>query len=235
MKDEISGDTPDSEKNWLDQLPIRIKKKFWNADKIISLSAFMVSIATLLALMYQIRLSSEQNRLAQQQQELILKEQYASVLPYLELRTGTNNGNRLFELILSNNGVGPAFIEEIRIVYDENVYVGDPSDFLRTMLNSQDDSSQFFSYGKQTVTKGQVIPAGEQIAMITAYDLSATVKDRELLTQWFGRTPTGSEKAKVEIVYSSVYGEQWLLQGIGRIPKSISNKEGYLEETKADH
>ncbi len=72
-----TGDKPS--RRW----PIRIDKKFWNADKIISLSAFVVSIATLLALMYQIRLSGKQNELAQRQQELVRKQQYASVLPYL--------------------------------------------------------------------------------------------------------------------------------------------------------
>lgn len=229
MKEENPIDTLDSKKNWFDQLPIKFEKKFWNADKIISLSAFVVSIATLLALMYQIRLSGEQNRLAQQQQELIRKEQYASVLPYLELRTGTNNGNRLFEFILYNNGVGPAFIEEVRIVYDGNVYAGDPSVFLQTVIASEENISPF-PYGKHSILKGQVIPAGEQIVMLTAYDFSATAEDRERLVQWFGRPPEGSERARVEIIYSSVYGEQWLLSGIGRIPESVSDKASEIAE-----
>ena len=55
-----------------------MKKITWNADKVLSISAFVVSIATLLALLYQVRL-------AQNQVELVRKEQKASVLPYIEI------------------------------------------------------------------------------------------------------------------------------------------------------
>ena len=223
MKDEISGDTPDSEKNWLDQLPIRIKKKFWNADKIISLSAFVVSIATLLALMYQIRLSGEQNELAQKQQELVRKQQYASVLPYLELQIGTNNGDRLFELLLYNNGVGPAFIEEIRTVYNGQAYPGPPSHFYRAVMMPEDQDT--INLGLSNIHAGNLIPAGKETAMMTAYRHNSSSDERDRLVEWFGRPTEHPELARVEIVYSSVYGERWIVKGLGAIPEALPAKE----------
>ena len=209
-----TGDNPTNHR-W----PIRIDKKFWNADKIISLSAFVVSIATLLALMYQIRLSGEQNELAQRQQELIRKQQYASVLPYLELRIGTNNGNRLFEFMLYNNGVGPAFIEEVRTIYDGQVYPGPPSSFYREVILPDDKDT--ISLGISSIYKGNLIPAGRETAMLTAYDYSSTPADRDRLITWFGRPTDEPELARVEIIYSSVYGERWIVRGISAIPESL--------------
>ena len=55
-----------------------MKKLTWNSDKVLSISAFVVSIATLLALLYQVQL-------AQNQVELVRKEQKASVLPYVKI------------------------------------------------------------------------------------------------------------------------------------------------------
>ena len=199
--------------------PIRIDKKFWNADKIISLSAFVVSIATLLALMYQISLSGEQNELAQRQQELVRKQQYASVLPYLELRIGTNNGNRLFEFMLYSNGVGPAFIEEVRTIYDGQVYLGPPSSFYREVILPDDKDT--ISLGISSIYEGNLIPSGRETAMLTAYDYSSTPADRDRLLAWFGRPTDEPELARVEIIYSSVYGERWIVRGVGAIPESL--------------
>ena len=211
--------TPETEDKPSGQWPIRIEKKFWNADKIISLSAFVVSIATLLALMYQIRLSGKQNELAQRQQELVRKQQYASVLPYLELVVGQNNGDRLFEFLLYNNGVGPAFIEEVRIVYNDQEYSGSLLDFYRAVVLQKEDT--VVDLGTRGVYKGNLIPAGRLTAMLTAYDYSLTPEERDQLIEWFGRPTKDPELARVEIIYSSVYGERWIVRGIGAIPESL--------------
>lgn len=223
MKEDIPTNPSEAQETRSNQWPIRVRKKFWNSEKIVSLSAFVVSIATLLALMYQIRLSGEQNELARRQQELIRKQQYASVLPYLELRIGTNNGNRLFEFILYNNGVGPAFIEEIRTVYNGQVYLGPPFEFYRAVIMRE--SKDTIPLGVSNVIKGQVVPAEKEIAMLTAYSYSASPEDRDQLLKWFGRTNEELASARVEVVYSSVYGERWVIKGIGAIPESLPSEE----------
>ena len=222
MKENTPTEAHTSKKTPSNKSLIRLDKKFWNSEKIISLSAFVTSIATLLALMYQISLSGEQNELARRQQELVQKQQYASVLPYLEIRIGTNNGDRLFELVLINNGVDPAFIEEIRTIYDGQVYSGDPAIFYRTVITDNKDT---INLGIRSVNKGQVIPAGEEIAMLTAYSYNSSPEDRDKLFGWFARPTQEPELARVEVVYSSVYGERWVIKGIGAIPEFLVDEE----------
>ena len=222
MKENTPTEAHTSKKTPSNKSPIHFDKKFWNAEKIISLSAFVTSIATLLALMYQISLSGEQNELARKQQELVQKQQYASVLPYLELSIRTNSGDRLFEFILVNNGVGPAFIEEIRTIYDGQIYPGGPPTFYRAVIVQKD----YTIVGTQNINKGQVIPAGEKIAMLTAFADASSSKDRDRLIKWFGRPTQEPELARVEVVYSSVYGERWVIKGMGAIPESLVDEEG---------
>ncbi|WKN41960.1 hypothetical protein [Tunicatimonas pelagia] len=154
MKEEIPIAPPKPKKMWLKQLPISFEKKFWNSEKIISLSAFIVSIATLLALMYQIRISSEQN-------ELVRKQQYASVLPYVEIWPANRNSSH-FSLSLVNNGIGPAFINEVRVVYEGQVYKNDP----RTFYYSKIIKTDTIQFGYADIIKGQVLPPGEARTMI---------------------------------------------------------------------
>ena len=71
-----------------------MKKINWNADKILSISAFVVSIATLLTLLYQVQL-------AQNQVELVRVEQKASVLPYIEIWPQNQNSKSLLNFLLS--------------------------------------------------------------------------------------------------------------------------------------
>ena len=220
MKEDTPTDTHESKNTWLDQLPIGFEKKFWNAEKIISLSAFVISIATLLALMYQIRLSGEQNELARKQQELVRKQQYASVLPYLEIWIGTNSNDKLFDLRLRNNGVGPAFIEEISIVYDGQIYPGDPWMFYKTKIMQEDTIRMGFS----NITSGRVIPAREEIAMLNSY-ASSSEEDQSKFRKWFGRPIDRPELARVDVVYSSVYGERWVIKGFTGIPESLPGEE----------
>ncbi|MGB3777750.1 MAG: hypothetical protein WA960_05285 [Tunicatimonas sp.] len=57
--------------------------------------------------------------------------------------------------------------------------------------------------------------------MLTAYDYSSTPEERDQLIEWFGRPTKDPELARVEIIYSSVYGERWIVRGIGAIPESL--------------
>ncbi|MEQ9438257.1 MAG: hypothetical protein RIG62_04385 [Cyclobacteriaceae bacterium] len=205
MKEEVPTDTP--KKAWFQQLPLRIEKKFWNSEKIISLSAFVVSIATLLALLYQIRLSGEQNELSRQQQ-------YASVLPYVQVFTETRDPGH-FSVSLVNNGIGPAFIDEIRVVYDEQVYPGDLYSFNWEVIAKRD--TLYFTYSN--ITEGRVIPAGETIIMA---EVEGEPAMRDKLMYWFAYGSSGA-RAKIEVIYSSVYDEQWITSGIVAIPKLLSS------------
>ena len=189
----------------LPDVAANMKKITWNSDKVLSISAFIISIATLLTLLYQVRL-------AQDQVELVRKEQKASVLPYIEIWSNSNMG--FANLYLANNGIGPAFIEEISILFDNEVYRGDPASFYYDVVQQEDTIRILFA----TIKTGRVIPAGEKIEMIETTD---SQKDADLLKKWYGY----EGKVKVRIRYSSVYDDQWVTEGIGSIPTPLEMEE----------
>ena len=91
-----------------------MKKKFWNSDKILSLSAMFISLCTLIVFIYQT--------------ELIRVEQHKSVYPYLSLSNG-GSGNINYRYILENKGIGPAVLTSIKVTDSEGKVFDDIVDF----------------------------------------------------------------------------------------------------------
>ena len=42
-----------------------------------------------------------------------------------------------YELFLSNNGLGPAFIEEVKVIYQGKTYQMDPANFLKKEIKPE--------------------------------------------------------------------------------------------------
>lgn len=162
--------------------------KIGSSDKWLSILAIIASVGTLFTVVYQTN--------------LIRKQQYASVLPYLEIWNSQKSDS--YRLILVNNGIGPAFIEDVKIVYLDSVYQMDPAEFLSQEINKS-DSIRGFSYSN--IKKGRIIPSGTQIELLKK---SGDPKEVKRLWSWFsGNDPERKEVPEIEIEYSSVYGEKW--------------------------
>jgi len=166
--------------------------KFWSSDELLSLMAFLISLGTFAVFAYQTY--------------LIRKQQYASVMPYLALRVmEERNGNQVAtaQLILKNDGVGPAFIQDIRIFYQDSAYTQDPAAFYRSFIPS--DST---SVSTQTIDIGNVVPAGQNISLINApSEYTASVLD------------SISKSATLMITYTSVYDEAWQISSSNPTPQ----------------
>ena len=80
---------------------MNLKPKFWNSDKIVSISAILISLATMAIYLYQTH--------------LIKKQQNASVMPYIRIMYSFDNDR--FEVLVLNEGLGPAFIDEVNTYY----------------------------------------------------------------------------------------------------------------------
>ena len=117
-----------------------------NADRIVSISAIVVSLGTLFMIMYQTN--------------LIRKEQKASVMPNLSIGYGIHiEDNEVEESIrLSNRGVGPAFVREIRVIEGGKVFETDPLGYLL----AQDIYNRRKSTTVNRLLPGAVIPADER-------------------------------------------------------------------------
>lgn len=167
-------------------------KNFWTTDKLLSFTAIFISMLTLIVFLYQTN--------------LIRKQQYMSVLPYLELGnygTGTDN----YRFVLENNGIGPAIITHVEVKGKEGRKYRDIIDYVRDHLTETDSVNFYYS----NVVTGRLLPEKEQVEIITVNDGQERSSDRiyEILHQ---------EDLFIEIGFESVYGEQWIVDNKNRYP-----------------
>jgi energy-converting hydrogenase Eha subunit F len=159
--------------------------KKWKFQSLTGISALIVSILTLIGFTYEIQITR--------------KQQYASVLPYLQVRNlemYTPN----YKLSIINDGLGPAFIKSIKVIDDGTEYIGDPQAYLAAKNLNITDS---LVYTYSTIYTDRLIPPGKQIDMITAVGDD----DNALrLSNIFVR-----EGLNIQIEFESVFGERWIL------------------------
>lgn len=170
-----------------------MKKRFWNSDKFLSLFAVLLSVGTLLLFIYQTN--------------LIRKQQYASVYPYLEMGFH-QRGFEKMKYVLTNVGVGPALIEKIEIRTKEGAYEGYFSDFLMEMVERQGSDSIYFAF--TDIAAGKMIPAGESLELISCHNRYSSERMLELIDQY---------QVELNITYASVYGEVWYISSNTTVPE----------------
>lgn len=167
-----------------------------NSDRLFGIAAFLISIGTFCVYIYEAR--------------LLQKQQYASALPYLEMWNSRPTPG-IYKLQLVNNGVGPAFIKEVKVHYRGKVYQGDHVRFYHTVI-PRHERVRFLS---SNVTVGRVIPAGHSVDIIS---MDSPPTDVQRVYDLFGE-----DKARIEIVYGSVYEETWRLSGLEGTPEKLDD------------
>lgn len=174
-------------------------KKFWNADKIVSISAMVISLGTLVVISYQTALISNQT-------EMIRKEQRIAVMPYLGFDIIVPSENRV-ELKVSNSGLGPAFIKEAKVEYQGKEYVDDLKAFY---IDYFKPTNFFYNECKA----GTVIQSGETLTLF-GVNQSADPIDESMI----------NGEVIFKFTYESAYGEAWVLVPPSTIPISFSETE----------
>lgn len=156
--------------------------------------AFLISLGTFFLLYYQTKLTQ--------------KQQYASVLPYLEI---FNRGPRedAYSFCLANNGIGPAFVEQVEVHYRDSVFKVDPANFLYGQIYPQDTT---LSFVHTNLSERTLIPAG---AVLDLLQVEGSVKDAKKLRGLFGYG-----QARLHITYTSIYDEKWSVS-TGNAPEKI--------------
>ena len=169
---------------------VKKQKSKIKIEKLFTWLAFLVSVCTLYLFFYQT--------------SLMKKQQYASVLPFLSVGNTEKGGN--YSFLLTNDGIGPAFINEMNIHYKDSVYKNiDVNTFFLNVIREKDTlfkTSQDIIHS--TVRKGMLIPDGQTIQMLSLIKKAENfeIKQQQLRT-WL------NSKIKVEIIYESVYKEKW--------------------------
>jgi len=169
----------------------------WSAEKIMSISALFVSAISLFALFYQLNLAREEN-------ELIRKQQGASVLPHLsQWFSQTEEG---FKIVFGNKGVGPAFIKEVKLELKDTTFYNTDNLMNHLLKELYKKDSIAINASTSTFSKGYVLPANEiiEITHIKKPEFAKVFRD-------FLQTI----ELDYTVTYADVYGSEW----------SLSNKE----------
>jgi hypothetical protein len=187
----------------------------FNTDRIVSLSAMAVGVGSLFIIVYQTH--------------LIRQAQHASALPYLVFAINANDAG--IHVTLSNAGIGPALIDDIRVLYKGSEIEGDPHDFY---IAQRPGSDSALSINK--IMQGRLIPAGASMQMLGLdgerskgerggmflAELLHLFEVAEVARTWYaGVGAAGTEKAVIQITYSSVYGDSWRIRSDRLIPEPL--------------
>lgn len=167
----------------------------FSGEKILSLSALLISICTLFVFLYQT--------------SLIRKQQYLSVYPHLEMGnyyTGSLN----YTYGLRNTGIGPAIISEIRVKEKGKIVASDVAEYVSSKLEKKDS----VWYSHSNLAKGMLIPEKEDIELIAA--TGKTYHSAEKL-----HSILNNEDLMIEIEYKSIYEESWMATNHDRQPKKL--------------
>ena len=181
-----------------------MRLSFWNSEKLLSLSALLVSLLTLIVFVYQTN--------------LIRKQQYRSVFPYLIL-SNEASGSLDYKYLMINQGIGPAMIQSIEVIDSTGTSYESILDYVNTQISDKDS---IFFYNSD-IYAGRLIPAGDQIPLfgmvdetqLRKYGVKNTVKGTNRL-----RTILNSDDLIIKITYASIYDERWLLES-GALPISL--------------
>lgn len=173
------------------------KKRFWNSDKIVSLSAMAIALFTLVVLIYQ-------SNILGRQYDLTVKQQKASVLPYLAM--GPSNKGDQYSVFLQNKGLGPAFIKGFYFQQKDTVYFLD--NMLELYMGLTDNASDSLIDGiYASVYNGMVIAPGESLEIIAITGPPKGVTPAaNFLSSYFG-----GDSLKFIIEYESVFEDGWVL------------------------
>ena len=182
----------------------------WSTDRIVSLSAMAVGVCSLFITLYQTWLTRE--------------AQSASVLPYLTFGVVSNNDGAY--LTLRNDGLGPARLEAVQIHYKGRTTAIDPYDFY--LANRTGPQPTGLSVDR--VTPGRLLPANATILMVgvsgntdrltTLGEMLRLFTIADAPPSWLDELKArGGEKAVIDIVFSSVYGDRWRIRSDQQVPQ----------------
>ncbi len=157
-----------------------------NSQNILAVSVMLVSITAVIVAIFQAKIMKEQ-------QEIMHKDFEASLWPHIEL--GYNyNPQKHFEITVTNNGVGPAIIEEVQIKRGDE-YLKTWDDIMN--LIKADTSIQFGVSNSGIM--GTVISSGEDRKFFAVYGDTVAQALFEIYNE-----------LEFTICYKSVYDSYWL-------------------------
>ena len=182
-----------------------MENKKLNTDRILGISAMLISILTLAIFVYQTNIMRVQSKL--------------SVKPRLDFTTNQGGTDSLimFQEVLENKGLGPAIIDTIYINYEEQNYSMDIESFL------EDKFPKLLEYGylsqHATLGQGTTLTPDEERSLFV-YNLPA--ENLENVFDYLGISDIDDVPFDFEVVFTSIYeDEKWLVNNDESVPQKI--------------
>lgn len=177
----------------------KVKKTvLWKDERLLSITALLISVGTLLVFLYQTN--------------LVRKQQYMSVLPYLEFQNHATF-SKDFKLVLKNKGIGPALITSRNIVINGRKYDLDVGMYVEKHLVLEDS----VDYVMSNIRKGNLLSEKEGLELIALGPHTS----RSGVEKVHGLIYNDSLEFVVE--YASVYGERWQVSSKRSAPVKLDH------------
>ena len=173
-------------------------------DKVLPISAILISVVSIWIAWHH---GNVMQQLVHQNERLV----QANSLPYVQMYS--NSGENNFELIVSNQGVGPAEIRTAEMLVD-NRPVADLVSFMRLCCGAPDRSGV-----SKSNLRGLMLRAGQQISFIQIQP-----GQRELVSRI--AAAYNSKRLETRLCYCSVFGDCWQRSskdvGLGIRPRPVA-------------
>lgn len=175
-------------------------KKGPSTDRVIGLSAMLISLMTLIIFLYQTNLIKNQSRLSVRPRLTFSKNIDKTFT--VDDADSTTQAKVRIRLKLRNNGLGPAIIESCMVI--------DKGESYELMSFFQEVYPELFDYGffsqVTDFTTGEAIPASESIFLFS-YEFDSRYENE--INSIFNTQTNYEFPFEFMIIYSSMYGEKW--------------------------
>lgn len=180
-----------------------------NTDRLLGLSAMMVSIVTLVIFIYQTNIMRNQSRL--------------EVKPRLVFNTSVQSNDSLvtFTFLLRNKGLGPAMIKEAKIIHDSQKYPLDYDFFIDFVYPDLEEYGNLLS--TSSLLSGDIVSVNE-VQSLFVY--RAYAKDISKINEYLNLNNANYILPwDVEITYESLYEEEEWKLNYQKTKNSLEQKE----------
>jgi len=168
-------------------------------DRIVGISAILISLLTLVIFIYQTNIMHEQSRL--------------SVTPRLLFGVHSIYQDSLltYNITLENKGIGPAIVEKATAIYQGKTFEMQWEEMFSEAAPELGELGEFQSMG--SVSKGTTLSADEEKILIS-YQFHLSNLDKIL--ESFDLSDEGDFPFDMEIIYRSIYeSERWSIKDGG--------------------
>lgn len=183
------------------------KKIKVNTDRVLGLSAMLVSLLSLIFFIYQTNIMRDQSRL--------------SVKPRLVFNTSIQSNDSLltFSLLLQNKGLGPPIIKDANIVFESEIF---PLDFDFFLDYHFPDLEKYGDLLSTSSLNSESIISVDEVRRLFVF--RANLKDIQAINQYMKLNQDDYVLPwDIQLTYGSLYEEDWKMN-YKKVKKTVDRK-----------